>query len=35
MQNQQFNITFLIAFTGTPLFVYGIDEYKMNDRFDV
>jgi len=33
MPNQQFNLTFSTAFASTPLFVYGINDYKLGDQF--
>jgi hypothetical protein len=33
MANQQFNLTFKIAFTAVPIFVYGINDYKLGDQF--
>ena len=33
MADQQFNTTFLMSFVSLPLFVYGINEYKLGDQF--
>jgi len=33
MANQQFNLTFKSAFTADPVFVYGINDYKLGDHF--
>lgn len=33
MANQQFNLTFKSAFTAVPVFVYGINDYKLGDQF--
>jgi len=33
MANQQFNLTFKTAFTAVPVFVYGINDYKLADQF--
>jgi len=33
MANQQFNLTFKSAFTAVPVFVYGINDYKLGDHF--
>lgn len=33
MPNQQFNVNFKNAFTAIPIFVYGINDYKLGDQF--
>ena len=33
MANQQFNYTFKNAFTTAPVFVYGVNDYKLGDQF--
>jgi hypothetical protein len=33
MPNQQFNYTFQNSFTTVPIFVYGINDYRLGDQF--